>query len=487
VFEVDPTIILGGPGTGKTTKLISIVEQEISPKGAWAPVPPERIAYVSFTRQAAYGARKRIDLTEKQTPWFRTLHSMAFRRLGMSRTEVMDNTHYEKVSSMLGMSFTGFIDLDAPAHGPEGNKCLGLIEYSRNTLQDLKKVWNNNNGTIEWHKLKRFNDTLSQYKKDMQLIDYSDMLERFVNSEAVLDVDVAIIDEAQDLTPLQWKVCEVAFKKCVRVYIGGDDDQAIYKWSGADVDTFINLKGNVEVLTKSYRQPKEVFKQSGLILNRIKKRRTKDFEPSDRQGKVYWHNRVEGIDLSKGTWLLLGRNYYLLRHYEMLVREQGYLYSTKGKLSFDKTLIRAIQSYERLRKGQSVVGSEMNLVLKKLKIQMKVDSGKNYNANMLGIDITKIWHDAFKGVNLKDREYLVACLRRGEDPRAEPRIRIDTIHASKGAEADNVIVMSDISKQSYVGSQIAPDDEHRVFYVALTRAINNLHLVQPQTSMFYRL
>ena len=88
---------------------------------------------------------------------------------------------------------------------------------------------------------------------------------------------------------------------------------------------------------------------------------------------------------------------------------------------------------------------------------------------------------------LKDREYLVACLRRGEDPRAEPRIRIDTIHASKGAEADNVIVMSDISKQSYVGSQIAPDDEHRVFYVALTRAINNLHLVQPQTSMFYRL
>ena len=201
---------------------------------------------------------------------------------------------------------------------------------------------------------------------------------------------------------------------------------------------------------------------------------------------MFWHNRVEGIDLSKGSWLLLGRNYYLLRHYEMMVREQGYLYSTKGKLSFDKNLIRAIQSYESLRKGNSIIGTEMNLVLKKLKIKTKVDGSKNYNAKSLDIDTSKIWHDAFKGVNVKDREYLVACLRRGEDPKSEPRIRIDTIHASKGAEADNVIVLLDISRQSYIGSQLTPDDEHRVFYVAMTRAINNLHIVQPQTSMFGR-
>ena len=45
MFEVDPTIILGGPGTGKTTRLIAIVEQEIKDGTI-----PERIAYVSFTR-----------------------------------------------------------------------------------------------------------------------------------------------------------------------------------------------------------------------------------------------------------------------------------------------------------------------------------------------------------------------------------------------------------------------------------------------------
>ena len=93
----------------------------------------------------------------------------------------------------------------------------------------------------------------------------------------------------------------------------------------------------------------------------------------------------------------------------MLVREQGYLYSTKGKLSYDKNLIRAIQAYERLRKGSAEIGIEINVVLKKLGIKKKVDTTKNYTAKELDIDITKIWHDAFKGVNLKDREYLVSC------------------------------------------------------------------------------
>ena len=482
MFKVKPTIILGGPGTGKTTKLISIVMKEIE-----SGVDPQHIAYVSFTKQAAYGARKRMDLTEKQTPWFRTLHSMAFRKLGMSRTEVMDHSHYQKVCSMLGMTFTGFVDLEAPAYGPEGNKCLAIIEYCRNTLSDLKTAWSNHGSGIDWFKLKRFNDTLIDYKRDMNVIDYSDMLEKFVGAESTLGVEVAIIDEAQDLTPLQWLVCKTAFKDCKRIYIGGDDDQAIYKWSGADVNAFINLEGNIEVLKKSYRQPIQVFKQSSIILNRISKRRIKEYEPSDRQGKVFWHNRVEGIDLSQGTWLLLGRNYYLLRHYEMMVREQGYLYTTKNRLSFDKNLIRAIQSYENLRKGKAITGAEANIVMKRLKMDTKVDASKEFTAEELGIDKSLIWHDAFKGVGLRDRQYLVSCLRRGEDPRKEPRIRIDTVHASKGAEAENVIVMSDVSRQSYNGLQMSPDDEHRVFYVALTRAMNNLHIVQPQTSMFYRM
>ena len=55
--------------------------------------------------------------------------------------------------------------------------------------------------------------------------------------------DVVIVDEAQDLTKLQWDMCQKIWKNAKRVYISGDDDQAIFRWAGADVDSFIAQDG----------------------------------------------------------------------------------------------------------------------------------------------------------------------------------------------------------------------------------------------------
>ena len=66
-------------------------------------------------------------------------------------------------------------------------------------------------------------------------------------------------------------------------------------------------------------------------------------------------------------------------------------------------------------------------------------------------------------------------------------IEISTIHATKGREADNVIILPDMTYTTYKGMLKDPDNEHRVFYVAATRAKQNLYIHTPVTDKFYNM
>ena len=68
----------------------------------------------------------------------------------------------------------------------------------------------------------------------------------------------------------------------------------------------------------------------------------------------------------------------------------------------------------------------------------------------------------------------------------EPRIKVSTIHGTKGGEATNVVLYTDISYASdqAVSSntregQRMLDDLHRLFYVGVTRTKENLFIVSP--------
>ena len=66
----------------------------------------------------------------------------------------------------------------------------------------------------------------------------------------------------------------------------------------------------------------------------------------------------------------------------------------------------------------------------------------------------------------------------GENLNEPARIWISTIHAAKGGEEDNVILCLDIGdkiKKAMLKSVDKHDEEHRVWYVGITRARNNLY------------
>jgi superfamily I DNA/RNA helicase len=97
------------------------------------------------------------------------------------------------------------------------------------------------------------------------------------------------------------------------------------------------------------------------------------------------------------------------------------------------------------------------------------------------------WYDVLDNIDAYEIVYLRRLKDLGEDFSKEPRIRVSTIHQAKGGECDNVVVLLDLGKLVYKSYTKDPDDEHRVFYVAVTRAKQNLYIVEAQKQEGYRM
>jgi superfamily I DNA/RNA helicase len=484
-------LILGGPGAGKTTRLLSIVDQELGI------LPSYQIAFVSFTNKAVNEATDRatlkFEVKRERLPFFRTLHSICFRQLGINYNRILKRSHFREIGKILGIEITGktlIDDLDTSMR--RGDKMLFLSDLSRSTKTDLEETWHRygNDWDILWPELLRFSETLKRYKREKNMIDFTDMLDLFIKEGSPIPVEVAVIDEAQDLTPLQWDAVDVAFKRCARQYIAGDDDQAIYEWSGADVHRFLNLgEDRREILPKSYRLPKEIFKLSKKLAKRISKRYEKEWDSRDELGTVQRITSLEDLDLSlKGSWLLLARN---ICHFSYLKEEcyqQGVPFTVRGEVSsVDPEDVRAIKAYERLRKGWTISGSEAVLVADRLGIKKQIEENCEYRLSGLVSSDPGIWHDAMAGLAIGTRTYYVTILRNGGHLTDQPRIQINTIHGVKGGEADNVALMTDMTKGTEDNLEKNPDAETRVFYVGITRARKNLFIILPQTQRGFKL
>ena len=80
------------------------------------------------------------------------------------------------------------------------------------------------------------------------------MIEKFLSGGDLSKLRVMFVDEAQDLSLIQWKLVRRIEENQQILLCAGDDDQCIYKWNGAHVNTFINLEGTREILENSLRE-----------------------------------------------------------------------------------------------------------------------------------------------------------------------------------------------------------------------------------------
>jgi DNA helicase-2/ATP-dependent DNA helicase PcrA len=384
-----------------------------------------------------------------------------------------------------------------------GDRALFLENLSRIRQVPLRKQYNANPDGLDWNYVDRVARCLSEFKTVRGLLDYTDMLQQFVAEDRDLGLHKLFVDEAQDLSALQWSVVKLLARSCDRVVVAGDDDQAIYRWAGADVEYLIGMEGASRVLGQSYRCPPSVQSLSNAIISKVRHRRPKQWKAKNGgEGALERTQIFADVDLAdKGSVLVLARNNYVLaEQVEPVLRAEGIVYEIAGKNSIDAEMVGAARAWSTLGKGQPITLGEARRMYKFISSKIGIKWGHKtlptygededipvtmtdlIQTGGLKVNPQLIWHDALDKLPQDEMSYMLAALRRGEKLRDnETRVKLSTIHSAKGGEADHVVLCKEMAKRTHAEMQYQPDDERRVWYVGVTRARERLSIVSSQT------
>ena len=460
----------GPPGTGKTHRLISRAKAYIR-----IGTPLDMIGYFAFTKKAAKVAKDRMPVDSEKLNYFRTLHSFAYQQLELNDSMVMQPEDYVKIGKKIGIKVKHYdkynkeeifyLNIDSPYFkmiGRAMNRCTTVEEeYDRNE---------HNKKEIKLWILKNLDANLKEFKRITGKLDFNDMIHRLIDKPSLPKFKTIFIDEAQDLSPLQWKLFDKLKENADDLYLAGDDDQAIFAWAGADVERFINEPGKETVLKYSKRISRAVQEQSELPLEKIRGlRKHKIYYPRDFEGQSFRINNLDQIDLKEGRYLILTRTVYRRNMITKELRKRNLYFKSHRDKSFSVRLYNASVNYNSWCRGIELDEKEIKDIEEFIGAPKK-----EWNSNVE-------WYDAFEEADLSEREYIKNMLDNGEDLDAEPRIQVSTIHAAKGGEEDSVILCLDLAKlvkKSVKKSDNKHDEEHRVWYVGATRAKNNLYMLK---------
>ena len=479
LYQCDDGIV-----THNTRRLIEEVSKELETRR------PEELSFVTFTRKGAEEGLRRVCsklmFEPEDLPYFRTLHSLTFHALNLKGTQMFGRLDQRKFNKEFGYNVNR-CEVDTGKVAPTRDSLyLDFYDMERSGALTSKQLAEADIEKAYYNQIVR---NYEAYKAREEKVDFFDCLIKYVENGEALPVKVAMIDEAQDITALQWKVIDKAFKKAEKIIIAGDDKQSIYAYSGARPDFLIQLSKQfpVEHLSKSYRIPYSVYKLSVAITNFIGEKTEQKAEPrmENGEGMVMQLNELERIlnfldesciknDPDKTAWYILARNNCFLEEPKKVLEEALIPYWTAEGFFMGGEIMKRLKDYENFKMEGYRDPKKKEDFQRKFGIE---DFTQPFTETNLFTEGRKwVYASYIEKYGLKKLEEMCKW---------NPQVLVSTIHHVKGGECQHCAIMLDTTRKTKGNVFENIDEELRILYVGVTRAKENLFLIDSKNGEGY--
>lgn len=278
-----PLMVVASAGSGKTRVLVCrlacLLEKERVPSG--------RLLALTFTQKAAEEIRERVSAVTSgrvdcRALWVGTFHSLARGILKEWRKEAELPGDFGILSEPDGRALVrALLKENPPAErSPTIRSLIQRISLAKNTLGVQSHD--------EW--FTRFHENYQEALARRRVLDFDDLLLRvlalFEGHPEVLGklrdrYSHTMVDEYQDITPVQYRLIQVLAGTFPNLCVVGDADQAIYAFRGAHVSIFLSFREDFpnarEIqLEENFRSSRNVVEAARIVIRNNKRRLDRD-------------------------------------------------------------------------------------------------------------------------------------------------------------------------------------------------------------------
>lgn len=296
-------------------------------------------------------------------------------------------------------------------------------------------------------------------------MDFTDMLyyaTQYVHRDDFKQYNVVMLDECQDISPLQFEVVKMCKTPRGRLIAVGDEKQSIYSFMGSNLDSLQAIKNAPNTVTlplsMTYRCAQDIVAEACKVFP---------------DGIVAAPGAVKGFvgdgtfkDAQEGDFILCRNNAPLVDAFITLLR-QGKKCTILGK-EFGDELVSLIDSVEDVWGLEQVLENMISKLQKKgVKSPTKCEAYDKLNEKVNVLLSLYEYFGDLETVRSRIYDIFVENASRG--------ITLSTIHRSKGLEADRIFFLQpELLPSKYATTELALYAEKCLQFVAITRARKSL-------------